>query len=168
MKGGGNMKKIILMFLSSLLVFSFSGCGYVPKPQITKGEFPFQIVYEIDGETVTVNDVYVCEFDGFDWNEGVGKHRKWKGYIKSCGAEEIILLEDGDLKFACSVGNPEYYMGDSSYLIPGEYTPSIYYIKNGENGGSFYGTSDIEPMLEQYKLKIISWKLSEPIENSFE
>ena len=131
------------------------------------GETDIKLVYEIDGETVTVNDVYICEFDGFDWNEGVGKHRKWKGYIKSSGTDELILLEDGDLKFAVSVGSPEYYMSDPTCLYS-ENTPTIFYIKPNEFGGITSGTSDIEPLLEQYKLKLISWNFSEPIEKSFE
>ena len=125
-------------------------------------------MYEVDGKTVTVNDVYVCEFDGFDWNEGVGKYRKCKGYIKSSGKEELILLEDGDLKFAVSVGSPEYYMSDHFWSYTGEYIPSIYYIKTNEFGGTFSGVLDIEPLLEQYKLKLISWEFSEPIQKSFE
>ena len=108
------MKKSIIILLVIIIVFSFSSCETVPEPQIKEGEFPFEIVYEIDGEIITVNDVYVCEFDGFDWNEGAGKHRKWKGYIKSSGSEGLILLEDGDLKLAVSVGSPEYYMSDPS------------------------------------------------------
>ena len=160
------MKKSIIILIVLIIALSFSGCENVPEPQIKEGEFPFEIVYEIDGEIIIVNDVYICEFDGFDWNEGVGKHRKWKGYIKS-GAEELILLEDGDLKFAVSVGSPEYYMSDPSCQWS-ENTPSIYYIKPNEFGGITSGSSGIEPLLEQYKLKLISWKFSDPIQNSFE
>ena len=161
------MKKIIAILSSLFIILSFSSCEKAPTPQITKGEFPFEITYEIDGETITVSDVYVCEFDGFDWNEGVGKHRKWKGCIKSSGAKELILHKDGDLKFAISVGSPEYYMSDPDCAYS-ENVPSIYYIKPNEFGGTTSGTLDIEPLLEQYKLKLISWNFSEPIQNSFE
>ena len=161
------MKKSVIILLVLMIVLSFSSCENVPVPQIKEGEFPFEIVYEIDGETVTVNDIYICEFDGFGWNEGVEKYRKWKGYIKSSGTKELILLEDGDLKFAVSVGSPEYYMSDPSCQWS-ENTPSIYYIKPNEFGGITSGSSDIEPLLEQYKLKLISWKFSDPIQNSFE
>ena len=118
-------------------------------------------------KTITINDVYVCEFHGFDWNEGVGKHRKWKGYIKSTGEKDLILLEDGNLKLACSLGGPNYYMSDPSTPTY-EHTPRIFYIiYPDEFGGTSSGTMDIEPILEQYKIKLISWKLSEPIQNSF-
>ena len=161
------MKKSIIILLVLIITFGCSSCQNVPEPQVKEGEFPFEIVYEIDGEIITVNDVYVCEFDGFDWNEGVGKHRKWKGYIKSSGTEELILLEDEDLKFAVSVGSAEYYMSDPT-CQSSENTPSIYYIKPNEFGGITSGSSGIEPLLEQYKLKLISWKFSDPIQNSFE
>lgn len=162
------MKKIVVILLALIFVFSFSGCKNVSEPEIKEGEFPFEIVYEINGETIKINDIYVCEFDGFDWNEGVGKHRKWKGYIKSSGAKELILLEDGDLKLAVSVGFPEYYMSDQSITQIKELTPSIYYIKPNELGGTSSGVLDIEPLLEQHKLKLVSWNFSEPIQNSFE
>ncbi len=163
---------VIIIFVLNLLAWSgiFIGGLFSPnpsKPEITYAEFPFEIVYEIDGETITVNDIYVCEFDGFGWNEGVGKHRKWKGYIKSSESEELILLEDGDLKFAVSVGSPEYYMSDPSCSYS-DNTPSIFYIKPNKFGGITSGSLDIEPLLEQYKLKLISFNFSEPIENSYE
>ncbi len=34
-----------------------------PKPEITHGEFPFELVYEIDGEIITVKDTYVNLMD---------------------------------------------------------------------------------------------------------
>ena len=56
-----------------------------PEPEVTYGEFPFEIVYEIDGEIFTINDVYVCEYRGIALSEASGKCRSWKGYIKSSG-----------------------------------------------------------------------------------
>lgn len=166
------LSPIILIFSLNLFAWSSIFIGdwlspNPPEPEITYAEFPFEIIYEIDEKTVTVNDVYVCEFDGFDWNEGVGKHRKWNGYIKSSGESKLILLEDGELKLACSIGTPEYYMSDHFGSYTDEYIPSIYYIKPNEFGGTYSGVLDIEPILEQYKIKLIRWKLSEPIQNSF-
>lgn len=73
-----------------------------PEPEITYCEFPFEIVYEIDGEIITINDVYVCQYDGIGANEGSGKYRVWKSYIKSTGEENLILFKDGNLTLACS------------------------------------------------------------------
>ena len=138
------------------------------KPEVTYGEFPFEIVYELDGETVTINDVYICEYDGTGANEGVGKHRTWKGYFKSTGDETFVLLQDGNTTLACAVGYPEYYMSDPDTPSK-EYVPYIYYIISPDKlGGTTSGVSDIEQLLEQYKLKLVSWEISEPIQNSFE
>lgn len=168
------LSPIIVIFLLNLFAWSsvFIGTWLFtpnpPKPEITYGEFPFEIIYEIDGEVITINDVYVCQYDGIGANEGSGKYREWKGYIKSSGEEELILFEDGNLKLACSLGDPKYYMSDPS-MPTQEYTPKIFYIISpNEFGGTSSGTMDIEPILEQYKIKLISWKLSEPIKNSFE
>ena len=79
-----------------------------------------------------------------------------------------MLLQDGNTTLACAVGYPEYYMSDPDTPSK-EYVPYIYYIISPDKlGGTTSGVSDIEPLLEQYKLRLISWDISEPIQNSFE
>ena len=164
---------LFALFILSIPTIFLSIYAYLqpapPKPEIIYGEFPFELVYSIDGEIITIQDTYVCEYDGWDVHSGsLSKVRAWDGYIKSTGADELILLEDGNLKFACSLGSPEYYMSDPSKPTK-EYTPHIYYIEDPNDfGGRSSGTLDIEPLLEKYKIKLISWKFSDPIENSFE
>ena len=161
------MKKLFLILLSISLILSFASCESVPTPSITQAEFPFEIVYRLNGETVVVNDVFVCEFEGVIWNEGFGRHRQWKGYVKSTGKDHLVLLEDGNLKFACSLGSAAYYMDDPSMEGADEFTPSIYYVRTYESGGVSSGVAGIEKMLEEYKLELVSWQLSKPIKNSF-
>ena len=162
------MKKIFCVLLLISIVFSISSCTSIPSPKVTKAEFPFEIVYELDGEPITVNDIYVCEFDGLGWNENFGKHRQWKGYVKSTGKSHVVLLEDGDLKLACDLGSPAYYMSDPSAADVDEFTPHIYYIRTFASGGVSSGVANIEPLLEKYKIKLISWNFPKPIENYFE
>lgn len=165
---------VVVVILSPFIFWFVGSFVYIwlftpnpPEPEITYGEFPFELIYEIDGEVVTIQDVYVCEYVGIGANEGSGKYRVWKEYIKSTMAENLILLEDGNLKLACSLGGAEYYMSDP-YIEKHEFTPYIYYIIHpNEYGGTSSGVNDIESLLTQYKLKLISWKLSEPIQNSF-
>ena len=167
------LSPFILVFAMNAFAWSAIFFGLLfspdpPAPEITYAEFPFEIVYEIDGEITTVNDVYVCAYDGVGMNEGVGKYRKWKGYVKSTGEADLILLEDGDLKLACSPGAPKYYMSDPE---PPDtpYTPHIYYIRtNDVIGGTEAGILDIEELLEKYKIRLVSWELSEPVQNSFD
>ena len=77
------MKKILLVLISLVLVFNLSACERVPTPRVTHGEFPFELVYEINGEEVRVTDVYVCEFEGIGGNENIGKYREWGGHVKA-------------------------------------------------------------------------------------
>ena len=53
------------------------------------------------------------------------------------------------------------------YMRNEEYTPYVYYIISPDEFGGTTQGDDIEPILEKYKIKLISWELSEPIENSF-
>ena len=76
-------------------------------PQITYGEFPFELVYEIDGETVTVSDVYVCEYMGIERSASGDKNRSWRGYVKSTGYRGVFLMEDDERKVFCNIGYPE-------------------------------------------------------------
>lgn len=161
------MKRIVSAVILLVIIFSLSACKHVPTPQITNAEFPFEIVYEVDGEVITLKDSFVCEFDGFGWNEAQGRHRQWKGYVKSSGKDYVLLLQDGNLQFAVKVGSAAYYMGDPTMDDVEAFTPSIYYIRTFESGGVSSGVAGIESLLEEYKIKLISWTLSKPINNIY-
>ena len=168
------MKRRILALFLVFIIFSLSSCASiasrfekVPSPEVTYAEFPFEIVYELGNETVTVSDVYVCEFDGFGWNESFGKHRRWKGYVRSTGDDYVLLAEDGNLKIVCDVGTPAYYMSDPDMAGADEFTPYVYYVRTYASGGVSSGTANIEQLLMQYKIELVSWSISEPIENSY-
>ena len=158
---------IIVLYFSLPWVMIFLGNALAPnppKPEITYGEFPFELVYEIDGETVTVNDVYVCEFDGFGMNEGQGKYREWKGYVQGTGEEGVILFEEGEVIIWCYIGSPKYYMGEVKYIDA--YTPNVVKESPYLSGTSYEGLRADE-LWELYNIRIISWQFSDPIENSF-
>ena len=129
-----------------------------PRPEVEYAEFPFEIVYTIDDEEFTVNDIYVCEFEGFKSNETGDKKRDWKGYIKSTGDFNVVLIEDGNLEIRCDIGSPRYYMSDPEYGTE-EHTPYIYV-----NGTI---PEKIDEIIEQYNVELVSWNLSEPIENEY-
>lgn len=136
-----------------------------PRPEITYGEFPFELVYKIEGETRTVNDVYICEYDGLGCNTGVGKYRKWKNYVKSTGEEEIILYAADGKVIYCYIGSAKYYMDDEEYS--GRQSPEpIYYLRSGDEPMNDVRIS-IDELRRKYKVEIIDWTLAEPIENSF-
>ena len=136
-----------------------------PVPQTTYGEFPFELVYEINGEIITVKDVIVCEFDGFYMSEAGGKQRKWKSYFKETGQElGVFLTEDEDRIVYCYVGSAAFYMDDEKYPEERPLTPRVY-DKNKTINTEILSQ---EELLEIYNIKIISWNFSEPIENTFQ
>ena len=168
------MKKLFSVLIFISITLSLSACAIVPAknnvpaPKITKGEFPFELVYEKDGEVITANDVYVCEYEGIKWNENFGNYRQWKGYAKSTGESYFLFYEEGNTQIVCDIGSPAYYMNDPTAANMSDFVPAIYYRVRYESGGISSGKLDEETLLEKYDLKLISWKFSEPIENSFE
>lgn len=144
-----------------------------PMPNITYGEFPFRLMYELEGETKIVEDTLICEFDGFGANEARGKYRKWSSHLKS-GNEKITLLQNNDIEIFFTPGMNDWeigavYMGDNeiyhnninstfpnAYCLSGlNATMKNAYIISGEE------------MWKNYKLKLISWEPSQPIKNKF-
>ena len=137
-----------------------------PKPQITYGEFPFELIYEINNETVVVKDTVVCKYDGVGINEGVGKFRKWKYFLKNAGGTSLLLTEDEERRIYCSVGDAEYYMNDEQNPTGRPLEPHLFEIKKTTSTLDYDSLKPIE-IMEHYNIKIISWNFSEPIENSF-
>ncbi len=155
-----------VLILASPWIIIFMG-GWLspnpPKPEITYGEFPFRLEYRIEDEVIVVEDVIVCEYDGIDWDEGNGKHRNWKKTFKNTGEEDLLVLIDGDTKIYCSVGGADYYMGDKEYGEP--FIPKFYYVEFYDNITVSGSAGDL---LDKYKIELLDWHLSKPIENKFE
>lgn len=141
-----------------------------PKPEITYGEFPFRLTYELNGKTKVIEDAVICEFDGFEqWGEA-GKYRKWKSRLKS-GNEQVTLLKvDETMELYFSYGNPEFYMNDSQHGRAGDrfdYNPNVIDYVKWENGQERHSAMLANEAWEKYKIKLISWDYTPPIKNSF-
>ena len=144
-----------------------------PEPQITRGEFSFTLLYEINGEERKVEDTIVCEYAGIDMNYGLGKYREWEAKLLS-GNERITLWQGKTKKgnkkeVYYNFATPGYYMGE-----PGEASGTAYNysdvvrrinLKDGEIDETFI--SD-KKLMADYGIKIISWTCEEPIHNTFE
>ena len=177
---------IVCVLIALFYLFVISGAFLMftyfapnpPKPKITYGEFPFALTYELDGEIKTIEDTLICEYDGVEWTNSGSKERRWKYRFES-GREEIILIDFSDkdeihelgykmlnLYFFC--GSPEYYMGEiENFRRHPEDMKNIhfhYQTKEGKIGGSAY---TFDEAFEKYKVKIIAWKIAQPIENKF-
>lgn len=149
-----------------------------PKPEITYGEFPFQLIYELNGETKVIEDAVICEFDGVDSRGESGKYRKWKTRLKS-GNEHLVILDVSELeeeddfghkvlKLFFYYGNGEYYMGDDAYRArEGQSLDYVSYMYQNTDGEIGYSIILPDAAWSKYKIKLISWKPSPPIQNSF-
>jgi hypothetical protein len=179
---------IIVMFICCFLLGIFAVFLSIPlRPNIKYGEFSFELLYEIDGEKHTLNDTLVCEFDGFNIDEGRGITREWKEHFKNEQKNElyafrveqpnyykkgypkpdynqIVLKNIGQYKIVFITHPAEYFLGEPDYKITeGEpfiqvYDTDIGYYKAPDQSNEF---------LEMHNFKIISWYCDEPIKNNF-
>lgn len=138
-----------------------------PDPEITCGEFPFRLEYEINGEQMVIQDTLICEYDGIGSDEGRGKYRKWKKRLAS-GNERITLLKvDSTKEIHYTPGSANYYMGDIDNAK--EYKHSFPDASIIESDGRItsYGRICADELLNKYNIKLISWDYTQPIKNKF-
>ena len=153
----------VLALLQNL--FSLAVLPAPEVPDIKYAEFPFEIVYSIDGETFEFNDVYVCKYKGIDLDYTDSKILVWNTYLKHSDTEHVELMPYNSSGSLCLyLGSPEYYMMGSfpgyGEHVPGEYIHHSLNHKREE--------ISFEEAKEEYGLEIISTKFSEPIENKLE
>jgi len=163
------------------MLFSLCSCFFLSYPKIKKAEFPFKLVYEKDGEEITVEDTLICEFDGFGADEGQGIYRKWKSHYAS-GNEKILFhyaentesvghFRESALtqEIYYTPGSPDYYMGDYKYYVTFDHNiPEASFSETYEDGASSDGgLVEADLLLERFNIKLISWEIAPPIENSF-
>ncbi len=139
-----------------------------PEPEITYGEFPFRLVYEINGERKVIEDTLICEYDGIGMNEGQGKYRKWKERLAS-GNENILLLKvNNTQEIYYNSGPADYYMGDMGEGVTYSHNfPHACQYKKYANGNSSYVTISADELFKNYNIKLISWDFTKPIKNNF-
>lgn len=164
---------LVIAILVSFVLWLLSG-GFLPsppKPKITHGEFPFRLVYEIDGEIKVVEDVLICEYDGFGANAARGKYRQWKSYLAS-GNTRITLFKNEEIEIFYTPDINQHaaavYMGDTEiYSSINEVFPNAWYTSDFGNKQVNSYIISADEMWEKYKIKLISWEPSPPIQNTF-
>ena len=139
--------------------------GIAFKPTVTEGSFPFTITYELDGETITINDVYTAHYVR---NDGYAdtKSRVYVGEIGDMGEGETVytLKKDKYTRIVLYTHfYPDYLMGDTEYdyFDDEPFEPKIYYYDAEEQE---YGDEDT---LSSKGVKLIGFEYPTPIENSF-
>jgi len=172
-----SMKKVFIgipVAIISTIPWILIGLGIAlsptpPKPKNTYGEFPFHLVYEVDGEQFTIDDVIVCEFIGRGANEGSGKFLKWdmrllsgNDYGRLAQTRQSIavvkLLDDvimhnyvGHIYY--DLGTPQYYLG---YNAIDGYSPCKVFNAASE-------IFEADDLWNRYKIRIIEAIFSKPM-----
>ena len=175
--GIGIVFLVLLIGFFYFLVISGAIFSFSPNPsmpEITYGEFPIRVIYEVDGEQREKADVIICEFDGIVNLGSGGKRRKWKSHLKS-GKSRMVLLnrptEEKTIEISMSYGLPNYYMGDfeqsreeyERVMADDRYLGYIQWEDGVQTGRSITK----EEVWEKYKLKIVDVQYSQPIQNTF-
>lgn len=185
---------IAALYIAFVFFAAFGGFTFlipVPKPEITYGEFPFRLTYELNGEIKVIEDAIVCEFDGFKATGENGKYRQWKSYLKSGSSnavleenkmtsEQITLLDvrHGDdtdsfgnkvLKIYFFGGNGHYYMGDSLGNLDRDAQDFTYvsYQYQKPDGTIGHSAFEADEAWEKFKIRLIGWEIAPPIQNNF-
>ena len=157
----------ILIFLPAIIMsFTAYLSPNPPKPEIKFAEFPIKLVYETGGKTYTIEDVYICEYDGWDIHDGnLNKFRKWNGkMIKN--STNIVFFQDEEMTIEYVLGDASYYMGDveNIYIT----YPTLRVIKKSNE----FSATNVDFItfddLANYGIDIIEYNFPEPIENRFE
>ncbi len=147
-----------------------------PQPEVTYGEFPFRIVYEYNGERITLEDTLIIEYEGMGYNEGWGYYNRWKKYYKSSllssnqaiTEHDFILFDSfitglGSTAITFELGSANYYMGfeetDPFWIYEG-IKPGDIVISNSKETRAI----SEEELQKRFGIKIIERHISQPIE----
>ena len=137
------------------------------KPKIRHGDFPLTLVYEINGEEKVIKDTLICTYNGVSWagDFSLGWN-SWKERLKS-GNKGVILLriDEERILYYPILGSAYYFMGDEAVRDADYYR--IARIDIGEGGHLATICVDAEELFSKYGIRIISWEIAPPIENSF-
>jgi hypothetical protein len=139
-----------------------------PRPEITYGEFPFRLEYEINGQRMVIQDTLICEYDGIGMDEGNGKYRNWKEHLAS-GNEKLVLLKvEGTKEIYYYPGSAQYYMGDMNEGVTYSHGfPKARYFEIYADGSTSDGIIQADELLNKYNIRLISWDYTPPIKNNF-
>ena len=157
---------IIILAVAILATVVYSVISSIAfKPTVTEGEFPFSITYELDGERVTIEDVYKVHYVR---NDGYAdtKSRVYEGELKSSGEDDTLYTLKKDENTRVELWThfyPDYLMGDTEYdyFDDQAFEPRIYYYDANET--EYHD----EETLAAQGVKLISFKYPTPIENAF-
>ena len=157
-------KKLLPVIILGTTVLAMMACllitGIALKPTVTEGQFPFTITYELDGETVTISDIYKVYYDQ---NDGYSD-AKSRVYVGTDDNTLFIIKREGNTRIELYTHfYADYMMGDPAYNYFEEgdiFAPCAYYYDEQEQE---YADEEI---LLAHGFKLISYEYPTPIENS--
>lgn len=155
---------ILAVAVFTIVVYAFIS-SIALKPTVTEGSFPFSIVYELDGQIVTIDDVYKAHYIEKDGHADT-KSRVYVGEIGDMGEGNTVytLKKDANTRVELWTWfHPDYLMGDPTYdyFSDKAFEPRIYYYDSEEV------EYDDEETLAEQGVKLISFEYPTPIENTF-
>jgi len=158
----------------TILLLSMCSRPDPPVPEITSAEFPFKIVYTVDGEEFVYEDVITCEYTGI--NNDASQRDKYRTWQHSYGKKPYTVLRELDNEqvilfyIPCSasylMGDPEasnYYGGSPEITLASPY--QIY--SSGEMTYRSDRVIEAQELKDIYGIEIISFEMPPPIENTF-
>lgn len=161
----------IPLLIAIFFFIAFGGLNLfssAPKPQIKSAAFDFTLEYKIDGEIKTVSDTQVCEFDGYNINEGSGKTLKWTSYYTSDPEMNKLIIHhiDDNLIVVLSPGCAHILMSDPTtpWYHPKE-SPTISIFD--QSAGYYLDEVESDKILAEHGFEILHWECDPPIENKY-
>ena len=136
-------------------------------PTVTKQDFDFSITYKLDGETKTINGVYVSRFTGFGANGVDPLCRYYEGTYTVEGETDgdrcfTISEKDGYTLYIVALLNDSYLFGDveNDSYESGHEEPTL---EAEDKDGNQYDETNLPDVFDA---EIVSFQYPEPIENS--
>ena len=151
----------------------------LPPPTITRGEFPFRLEYEIQGERHVIEDTVIAEFsESVSGNINRNASRIWNTSLESGEIRFFRIKDDENVRITFQHGLATYFMGDLRNTreffplsAPINSMPRIIIqTDSGQNREEVILRTFEEAyeVLSQHGITLISWEYAEPIVNSFE
>ncbi|MBQ4052590.1 MAG: hypothetical protein IJD09_02970 [Clostridia bacterium] len=152
-----------------------------PRPEIDSGEFPFRIVYEVEGEKKIIEDLIIIKYKGtdynldrvtpYEWNSTFASGRKKSEILNSLNLDNGLVLYEGMLEngkayaVMINLGSNPYYMGYlSDEYVPGNILIATYDLDT--KSGTRYHFTEIEesdlPSLCGFKM--LETEFSKPVQ----
>lgn len=173
---------VLIALLTSYFWFKLAP----PNPKITSHKFSFKLCYEYNGEIITIEDVAVIKYDGYSFKTTAGPRRKWIVNTENgtptiednalcikildlSNQERYDAYGNRILELYFYGGNGHFYMNDKLGDLDRNEQDNheIYYRYKKDDGTIGHSSFDEKNAFDEYKIRLLSWKCDQPIENDF-